>query len=100
MIIVDKTGRKLKVGQTVDVMLLGMFQGDILQIKDSPISIPGHQPILPHIAIAVVSTPFIAPNGMVHDVYIIGESQNQKKDMDKESKGGILIDLGRGKVTD
>lgn len=74
MIIVDKTGRKLKPGeQIVDVFLTGMFQGNLIKVVDTPISIPGGPPIPPHIVLAVTITPPIYPNGLVPSVYIIGE---------------------------
>lgn len=85
MIIVDKTGRKLKPGeQMVDVFLAGMFQGQLVKIVDSPIAIPGQHSIPPHIVIAVTITPHILPSGMVQDVYIIGEI-NPAKDKSKLS---------------
>lgn len=71
--IVDKTGRKIKVGQMVDVMLFGMFQGKILAIKEKPFLISPQQQINPHIVIACTITPFVHPSGGVPDVYIIGE---------------------------
>lgn len=73
VVINDKTGRKLKEGQIVDIQLIGMFQGIVRHIKSTPLEIPGHDPIRPHVVIDVVATPFIAGSGFVPDVYIMRE---------------------------
>lgn len=75
----DKTGRKLKEGQIVDIQLVGMFQGRIREIKDSPITLPGNQQIAPHIVVDIVSTPYIHPAGFVPDLYIMAEPEPEKK---------------------
>ena len=72
--VVDKTKRKLKIGQTVDILLVGMFHGKVIAIKDSPIALSPNQQIQPHVAIQIISTPFIRPDGAVDDVYIIAEA--------------------------
>ena len=74
MIITDTTGRKLKIGQTVHMMLVGTFEGKILAIKETPIVIGPQQNIPPHIVIQAVITPFIDPHGMVGNTYIIAEA--------------------------
>lgn len=92
MIIVDKTGRKLKPGESiVDVSVAGMVQGLIINVIDQPIAIPGNPPIVPHIVVAVTLTPRIQPNGMVHGVYIIGEHDPKKEDenLRKMLSGGL-----------
>lgn len=88
MIVTDKTGRKLKVGQMLDTFCLGMFQGKLIAIKEAPIVISKSQQIQPHIAIQIVITPFVAPDGSVPDVYIIGEP-DPNDPLVKQSKGLI-----------
>jgi hypothetical protein len=73
MLIVDKTGRKVKVGQVVDVMMLGMFQGQVVKIVDQLIALPDNSNIPPHIIIQIIATPHIHPNGVTPDVYIIAQ---------------------------
>lgn len=73
MIVKDKTGRKLKIGQIVDVPVMGVFQGKIIAIKDSPIIISKDQQIHPHVAVAISMTSYIMPDGAVRDLYIIAE---------------------------
>lgn len=95
MNIIDNTGRKLKVGQILDVMLIGMFKGKLIGIKESPIALSKAQVINPHIIVAVSVTPFIAPNGLVPDVYIIGEPNPDDplvKEAEGKSKSRIIVD--------
>lgn len=84
MQIVDKTGRKLKVGQIVDVMMMGMFQGRIEKIAENAIALPDGNVINPHIIIMIPCTPGILPNGLTPEVYIIGEPNP------KEQKGLVV----------
>ena len=70
--VTDKTGRKLRVGQIVNVMLIGMFEGKLVDIKDMPVILSPQQQVPPHLIITTLITPYIAPNGVVPDVYIIG----------------------------
>lgn len=94
MTILDKTGRKLKIGQLCDIMLVGMFQGQLIKIEENPISIPTKPPIPPHIALAVSITPFIDPrSGYVPDVYIIQDVDPRES---KKIEDGLLI--GRTRV--
>lgn len=96
--VTDKTGRKIKVGQIVDVQLMGMFQGKVFKIVEAPISIPGGNQIHPHVAVQLYSTPQIMPNGMTWDVYIIGEPDPkdplviENETRDKKASGLIGID--------
>lgn len=78
----DKTGRKLKEGQTVDVMMLGLFQGQVVKIVENPIEVPGAGQIPPHIVIQMVITPAVR-NGYVPDVFIL-------KDVQETSLKGII----------
>lgn len=92
MMVVDKTGRKLKIGQICDVFLMGMFQGQLVKIVENPISVPTHAPIPPHIVLMVTITPFIAGNGLVPEVYIIGEPDPKAQNM---TEMGLLGSDGR-----
>lgn len=85
MLIVDKTGRKLKVGQIVDVMMMGMFQGKIAKITENPILLPDNTQINPHIVIQFICTPGILPNGLTPEVYIVGEP-------DPKDKSNLVVD--------
>lgn len=85
VVINDKTGRKLKEGQIVDIQLIGMFQGIVRHIKSAPIQLPGGETIRPHVIIDVVTTPFIAGNGHVPDVYIMRDPDPTS------SKGSKLV---------
>ena len=89
MIVLDRTGRKLKLGQICDVFLMGMFQAKLIGIKDQPIQIPGHQPLPPHIILAASITPYIGPNGYVGDVYIVQDAD--PRDPITKGEGSNLI---------
>lgn len=69
----DKTGRKLKIGQIVDVVMLGTFSGKVVSIKDKAIVLSASQQLPAHIVIQMPVTPYIQPDGMVTDVYITAE---------------------------
>ena len=89
--VMDKTGRKLKIAAPVDVLLIGMFSGKLIGIKEQPIVLSPQQQIAPHVIIAVSITPYIMPNGYVPDVYIVGEPD--PKDplvMDQEERSRIM----------
>lgn len=81
----DKTGRKLKIGQVVDVVMLGTFHGRVIDIKDTPIALSPNQVLPPHVVIQIMSTPYIAQNGAVADVYILQEPDP------KDSPTGIKL---------
>jgi hypothetical protein len=92
MIICDRTGRKLKVGQIVDVFMAGMFNGKILDIKETSIALGPGQTIHPHVVITIPATPFIGPDGKVSDVYIIQEADPRDPVViNAESKTGIKL---------
>lgn len=74
----DKTRRKLRIGQVVDVVMLGTFHGMVMDIKESPIILSQTQQLPPHVVIQIISTPYIAPDGSVADVYILKEPDPQK----------------------
>lgn len=50
---VDKTGRKLKVGQMVETILMGGYQGKVVDIKEQPIMLSATQGVGPHLVILV-----------------------------------------------
>lgn len=85
----DKTGRKLKIGQIVDVLMVGMFHGRVVAIKDSAIALSPNQSIQPHVVVTIISTPFIRPDGLVDDVYIIGEP-DPNDPLLKDTEGKII----------
>lgn len=75
----DKTGRKLKIGQVVDVVMLGTFHGKVIDIKEAPVALSSTQSLPPHVVIQIITTPYIAPNGAVADVYILAEPDHKEK---------------------
>lgn len=72
--IVDKTGRKLKIGQVLDMIMIGSYQGKLIGIKEQPIIMSATQQIPAHIVIACSITPHINRGGMVPDVYILADA--------------------------
>lgn len=73
--IVDKTGREIKEGDIIEIMLMGMFQGQVRQIVTSPILLTSRDAIPPHVIIDVGTTPLIDANGMVQAVYLIKKAE-------------------------
>ena len=68
----DYTGRKLKVGQMVDICLIGMYRGKVVEIREAPIVLSPKQQLPPHAVVQVVMTPSIQQDGVV-SIYIIEE---------------------------
>ena len=92
MIIVDKTGRKIKIGQIVDVFMLGIYQAKIIDIKEQPLVLSPQQQIPPHIVLAASITPYINQQGYVPDVYIIADPDPKDPLVkEAESKGGRIV---------
>jgi hypothetical protein len=92
-VIVDRTGRKIKIGSFVDINCVGMFHGKVIAIKDQSIQLSPKQQINPHVVIDVIFTPFILPNGCVPDVYIIGDPDPKDPlvvESDNKSEGRIV----------
>ena len=88
----DYTGRKLKVGQIVDLNMVGMYKGKVVDIVENPIILSPQQQIHPHAVIQVLMTPAIQPDERVF-VYVVDEPD--PKDpvvIEHESKGkGLKI---------
>lgn len=77
--VTDKTGRKLKIGQVVDVVMLGTFHGKVIDIKEVPFALSSTQTLSPHAVIQIITTPYIDKNGAVADVYILQEPDPKEK---------------------
>ena len=89
--IVDSTGRKVKIGQPVHMFLIGTFLGKLVDVKDQPLILSPQQHIPPHCIIAVTVTPHIMQDGSVHNLYIVGDPD--PKDplvMEAESRAKII----------
>jgi hypothetical protein len=68
----DKTGRNLHAGHLVDLQLMGMFTGAVVQVNDSVIAVPG-QPPMPKSIVVSFAIPVPADQrNICHGVYIIG----------------------------
>lgn len=91
MNIVDKTGRKLKVGQIVDMCCMGMFQGKLVAIKDTPIMLSPQQQINPHIVVQLILTPYITPEGFVPDTFIIRDADPNDPIVKDSERAGIRL---------
>lgn len=94
MTIVDKTGRKLKIGQILDTFMLGIYQAKLIGIKDSSIMLSPQTQIPPHIILACSITPYIRPDGYVPDVYIIADANPNDpvvKEAEEKEKGMRIV---------
>lgn len=77
MPLLDKTGKELRKGQLVDVVLNGVFSGVIIDIKEKAIAINRSQMAPPQIAIQVLVQH--VPNDGVHTgVYVIQEPETEQ----------------------
>lgn len=78
--IVDKTGRKLKLGQIVDIAPSNtMMMGNVIELNEAVVHLPGDQSGQPYVI--VHPQPFVMklarmPNGdlVVPDAYIIADN--------------------------
>src|SRR5262245_29498990 len=82
----DTTGKQLKLGQIVDLQLIGMFRGTIVQINESTIvTRPGVPPTPPHIIIDVQIPKFIAgPSPELQCIYVVQDPPAEPPSEDKE----------------
>jgi hypothetical protein len=87
--ITDKTGRKLKVGQMVDIPVFAVLTGKVMVIKEHAIALSANQVIPPHVVIALNLTPGIHPNGMVSEIYVTQDA-DPKDPLVIEAEGSNL----------
>ncbi len=78
----DQTGRNIHVGQLVHVPMNGMFMGEIVNIIDSKMIIPGQQNVPPQVVLQVVISMPIVQNHC--GVYVVGDV---KKVVEENGKG-------------
>lgn len=87
----DRTGRKLKVGQIVDIMLMGPHQAKVTKIVESPIILGGNQQVAPHIVVVLPLTPYVQSNGYVSEVYIIQEPDPNDPLVKEGDKSELIV---------
>ena len=74
----DRSGRELKVGQTIDIHLNGMYTGTIVDIREIPIAVTKNQLTPPQIAIQLVLT-HVPNDGRNAGVYVIAEPETSQE---------------------
>lgn len=89
----DKTGRKLKIGQILDVVMLGTFQGKLVRINSESIVLAPGQQSPPHVVIQIITTPLVHPSGLVPDVYIIGDPDPNDPLVKNDKESGRIVRL-------
>ena len=102
--LVDESGRKLKVGQQVKVVMNGSFGGYVTEIYESVIEVPGQGPIPPRvrlmIGMEIPATRISATDGIIPNVFIVGDP-NPKVNVEDQNGGRTddpgLIPPQRGK---
>ena len=73
----DRTGRTVSIGETVDIILNGVFQAIVVDIKDVPMILPNGQKQPPQVLLAV-SLAHVPQDGKHCGFYIVGQSQPQE----------------------
>lgn len=92
----DVTNKKLKVGQTVDMQLIGMFRGTVVAVNDSVIAIPGQQPMLPHIIVDFHIPKFMAaPDQPLQCIYVVHEPTEEEMKNLQEAIANIETAKGK-----
>lgn len=81
MSITDKTGRNLRKGQLVDLMMSGMFTGDVVGILESRITLNGQPPSPPMVLVRVMVRLPVQHN-MCDNVYVVKPPPDSKEDSD------------------
>lgn len=74
---IDKTGRQIEVGQLVDVTMLGMFTGQVVEIHDAKLTLATSDPSKrqqPYVQLIVPIPIAIANNGMCENLYIVKDA--------------------------
>ena len=94
--IFSKCGRKLRVGQLVDIPVSGMMTCQVMQVEDSPIALPGGQQVPPRLIVQPVPLQMQigrnqANNLVAPEVYVVHdappESKKDKQDMQDNDAG-------------
>lgn len=71
----DALGKEFKIGQLVDLPLMGMYRGIVVNVIEAPrILPPGQQPFPPRLVIVVQLDHTGDLNGSVSNVYIVKDS--------------------------
>lgn len=89
--ITDKTGRKLKLGQLVDIPANSMMTGQVIEINESTLALPGNQQAQPYVIVQLMPVQMRLarkPNGdlIVPDAYVVADAPPQKGVGDNENK--------------
>lgn len=94
----DVTNKKLKVGQVVDMQLIGMFRGTVVAVNDSVIAIPGQQPMLPHVIVDFHIPKFMsAPDQPLQCIYVVQEPSEE--DLQKLKDMLTIMDNAKGSIS-
>jgi hypothetical protein len=71
----DATGKKIELGQIVEIQLLGMMRGQIIQVNESVIALPGRPPMPPHVIVNFQAPVFLnGPTPNLPRIYIVDEA--------------------------
>ena len=70
----DRTGKTVQVGQTVDILLNGIFQAEIIAIHEMPMIMPNKQAVQPQVQLRLLLS-HVPHDGRNCGFYIISESK-------------------------
>lgn len=73
---IDRAGRLIKKGQTVDILLNGMFTGVVVDVREVPMVIATGRMAPPQLAIQLM-VQHVPQDGERAGVYIVGEPEPQ-----------------------
>jgi len=71
---VDRSGKTLAVGQSVDILLSGMFTGTLVEIHDVPMAVSQNKFAPPQLVIQI-SVHHVPKDGIHAGVYIVADEQ-------------------------
>ena len=70
----DRVGKELRLGQSIDIHLNGMYTGTIIDIREIPLAVSKNQLAPPQIAIQMVLT-HVPKDGRNCGVYVVAEPE-------------------------
>ena len=70
----DATGKKIEVGQVVELQVLGMMKGEVTKVVETVIAMPGQPPLPPHVVVTIQFAKFFEGKPNLNYIYVIHDA--------------------------
>lgn len=82
----DATGKKIEVGQVVELQVLGMMKGEVTKVVETVIAMPGQPPLPPHVVVTIQFAKFFEGNPNLNYIYVIRDAPKHVEHVEEIGK--------------